>query len=365
MIYIVIFIILLFLTTIDLYNSKLRYFSYFLSVSILIIFGSLRWETGADWIPYHSFFILNDSLDKFLDGGFEIGFAYLNYLIKQISDSYSVMLFVVTSIALLSKSIFVLKKIDYVVFVIFGFYCFFLGDSFPVRQSMSVGILLASTIFIIDKNKIYFLLCVLLAATIHVTSLFFIFAYPIFHLRWSNRKIIFLFLVCILIGFLKLPIVVLSKIGGLGDLGFVTSKLLYYLEDGADQNNLNNPINFIVSLIRRLLVFTPFFLCRKRCEAYDPNYNGYLNLLCFGNAIFFAFCTSIEVFIRMGAYFYIYEIFLLSIILKVYWKTKAGAWVYLLLILYFCIKLYGALSVFWDLYVPYYTIFENVPRIMH
>ncbi|OMQ09849.1 EpsG family protein [[Flexibacter] sp. ATCC 35103] len=365
MIYILIFFILLLFTTISLYNSKLRYILYFLSVFILIIFGSLRWETGADWIPYNNFFLLNDSLDKFLEGGFEIGFAYLNYFVKSFSDSYSVMLFVVSSIALLSKSIFVLKKSDNIVFVIFGFYCFFLGDSFPVRQAMAVGILLASTIFIIDRKKIFFLLCVCLAATIHVTSLFFIFAYPIFHLKWSNKKIIYLFLVCIFIGFIKLPIVILSKLSNVGDLGFVTAKLLYYLEDGADQNTLDNPINFIVSLIRRLLVFTPLFLCRKRCEAYDPNYNGYLNLLCFGNAIFFAFCTSIEVFIRMGAYFYIYEIFLLAIILKVYWPTKAGSWVYLLLILYFCIKLYGALSAYWDLYVPYYSIFEYVPRSMH
>ncbi|PAM94251.1 hypothetical protein B4N84_14380 [Flavobacterium sp. IR1] len=365
MIYIVIFLILLLLSTIDLYNSKLRYFSYFFGVFLLIIFGSLRWETGADWIPYSNFFLLSDGLDKYLEGGFEIGFAYLNYVVKSFSDSYSVMLCVVSSIALLSKSIFVLRKSENIVFIIFGFYCFFLGDSFPVRQSMSVGILLASTIFIIDRKIIPFLLCIALSSTIHVTSLFFVFAYPIFHVRWSNKKIIYLFLICILVGLLKLPIVLLSKLSNFGDLGFVTSKLLFYLEEGAEQNTLDNPVNFIVSLIRRLLVFTPLFLCRKRCEIYDPNYNGYLNLLCFGNAIFFAFCTSIEVFIRMGAYFYIYEIFLLAIILKVYWPTKAGSWVYLLMILYFCIKLYGALSAYWDLYVPYYSIFEYVPRTMH
>jgi hypothetical protein len=362
MIYILIFLIFLLLTTIDLFNSKLRYFSYFICAVILIIFGTLRWETGPDWLSYKNFFILNESLDNYLDGGFEIGFTYLNYFVKNFSESYSVMLFFICSIALLSKSIFVLKKIDNVVFVIFGFYCFFLGDSFPVRQSMAVGILLMSTVFIIDKKKIYFLLCVVLAATIHITALFFIFAYPIFHLRWSNKKIIYFFLGSILIGLIKLPILVLSKLSSVGDLGFVTSKLLYYLEDGADQNTLNNPVNFIVSMIRRLLIFTPLFLCRKRCETYDPNYRGYLNLLCFGNAIFFTFCTSIEVFIRMAVYFFIYEIFLLAIILKVYWPTKAGVWVYMLLVFYFGIKLYGVLSAFWDLYIPYYSIFEYVPR---
>jgi hypothetical protein len=61
---------------------------------ILIILSGLRWETGADWQSYYIFFKINNTWNEYKNGPFEILYAFLNYAVKTLFNSYSIFLLI-------------------------------------------------------------------------------------------------------------------------------------------------------------------------------------------------------------------------------------------------------------------------------
>ena len=58
------------------------------------LFQSLRWKTGTDWTSYYDFFIHSNNSVWREEAGFELGYTYLNQLIRCFSSSFTIFLFV-------------------------------------------------------------------------------------------------------------------------------------------------------------------------------------------------------------------------------------------------------------------------------
>ena len=167
-------------------------------VCLFTLFRGLRWEVGTDWEQYLNIFLYSEwsnifSLKRELDDIMEPGYIVLNVLVKTLGGGYTSFLLLTNFVILYSYFRLVVKCRDY---PIYSFASILLSVGFfPVRQNLSVAILLFYYQYIKKRKFISFLLVVLLAASIHYFALIFLFMYVL-----SDKRITLKMSCCILLG---------------------------------------------------------------------------------------------------------------------------------------------------------------------
>lgn len=142
--------------------------------------------------------------------GRNFGFLWLMKAVCHITDGdFQLFLFIVAVVIEVCVAILIyryspLPWLSYAMWNCLGFYVF--GFS-AVKQSLSMAILMLSYICIIEKKPKTFVVCTLLAATIHLPALAFLPAYPISKLKLNFKTIIGYVVSAITIFVLREPIV--------------------------------------------------------------------------------------------------------------------------------------------------------------
>lgn len=327
-------------------------------ILVLMLFGSIRWQTGTDWNNYYNYFVDNKALDEFNTGKFETGYALLNYFIKTISHSYTTFLFVFIVMVIGIKASYLFSYHEFLLISLLCFYSFYIGDMFATRQALAISFTFLSTQYIIRKEFYKFLICVLLAMSFHITAFVFLPAYWIFHRHYSNRTTIVFLLASIAFGITNLPNLILSQAEAFGN-NMATYKVFFYLQNEVTNENVSKGIFLLFGYGRRILLLPVLLYYRQTLAAKEKNFDGLLNLFVFGNALYFIFSQALPVFGRASGYFVIYEIILLCSCLYLA-KDKATLYfIYILIVLYCLFRLTYALFTYWDLFYPYYSIFSN------
>ncbi|WPU95799.1 EpsG family protein [Mucilaginibacter sabulilitoris] len=360
MIYIVIFFFLAFTSLLDLVvtSKVIRYGFLLCTFIILAIVAGMRWEVGPDWESYHSFFV---DYEQYRDGVYinmlEPGYTFLNGLIKAIGGNYTTFLFFIAILTIgLKYSIFTRHpRITFV--VIFFYYCYYLADVASTRQFTSLSITLLSSIFIIKRRPVLFVLCVILATSIHISSIAFLAAYWIYHKNFSKRTLAIVLCGTFVLGFLNVSGLMLGKvIGLLGSSSIYAEKLLKYSESGVDSTVGNPYISFLLGALKRAVIIPFLFYYRERIDSKDHDiYRGYLNLLIMGNAIYFLFIISFPEVTRLSVSYLYFEIFLLGFALISIKDRNLKMVVFLLMILFGGFRLYSFMAPYMNLYIPYKT----------
>jgi hypothetical protein len=374
LLYLIIFILLAVIGILDFIkvDRLLKRALYILILGGFILLGGIRWKTGTDWNSYHYFFATGYSWESFNVYAFETGYTILNFLVKQLTDSYTVFLFCLSFLVIGVKGIAFTKYTNSLLILSLAYFCFFLGDIFSVRQQVAVSLCFVGVIFIMNKKPILFISTILLAFQFHNSVLIFLLAYWIFNLNLSNNWLLSIILVAILLGFsgvfepiLKLFNLLLGSIDGTS-ASRISDKVSYYAENKDLSDNMGKGTTLLIGVIRRC-VFIPIYLYfRKKCEAKNPHYKGFLNLFIFGNVIYFIFATTLLVMVRATIYFIAFEMIMLVILLESIESKRLKFLLYLIVVLYCGLKLYINLSSYWDLFIPYNTIFdENITRTLH
>lgn len=345
---------------------------FLLELVILVTLGTIRWKTGTDWVPYATYFVDYDTWQQFNTGAFESGWALLNFLVKQVTDNYTGFLLVLTALSVFIKAYTIKQNSHYLLITLLAYLCFFLGDIFAVRQTLAVSFCVLGINFIIKRQPFLFLLCVFLAANIHNTAAIFIFAYWLFYARVSNTVIIGLMIVAIAVGVSGILSSLLAPFNFLfeaigGDTGNRMSTKLGIYAKGTDlSNSLSKGTVLLIGILRRSFFIPVYLLMRRQCEAADKRYTGFLNLFIFGNLVYFVFASSLLVFVRATIYFIVSEIFLLSILVMAIRSPKIKIVVFSLVVLYCGLKMYYNLNAYWELLVPFHTIFDtNIDRTLY
>jgi hypothetical protein len=366
MLYVAVFLILGIFSLMDIIylERNVRRFFFVVATCILFLLGAFRWETGTDWIPYLEFFQRNFSFDEFNNGLFEIGYVALNFLVKSFTEKYTVFLVVLACITIGFKSFFFYRYTGFFLTALFTFYAFFLGDIFAVRQSIAISFTLWSTKFIAERKFLLFILMLAMATLFHVTAPVFLIAYFIFKKVYSSKFVYWVLFASIIISYTGIVTKALELLGGLGGEGLVMLKLLAYLDSPETNNSeISTGLLLLLGYARRIVLIPVLLYYRRQASLSSKYYNGCLNIFIFGNILYFLFSNSIAVFIRASSYFLIYEVILVSILLQSFQNRVKRYLVFCILFLYAAAKLYFALSTYKDLYIPYYSIFDNyIPR---
>ena len=365
--YIILFLILVAFSFTDyvrfpeIYRKLLLIFGCVFVFLVFWAFASFRWETGTDWEPYY------DTFNYFSEAhiiNFEPGYIALIFFIKKYTSNYSVFLTVFSFLCLTLKFSFFFKyHKDFFFTLVLLFFCYYFADIFAVRQNLAISLTLFSTIFIIRKQPIFFFITVLLATSIHYSSMLYFFAYYIYWCKISDKKFYYIAAFCVAFGLIGIGGIILDIIlKVLGVDGFIGAKINNYLnEDSGVANTTSSPVvMYLLGVIKRFIFIPLFTYVKNRSQQKFTNFQGYFNLYMIGNIIYFLFAKDLSVFSRASVPFLFFEIFLISYVLF-YFKSakKMMIPVFVIMMIFSWIRFNALVNSYYELYVPYNSIFDD------
>jgi hypothetical protein len=336
-----------------------------ISVVFLLIFWAmawLRWERGTDWMNYLDFFNTNTiDFETATGSGYEWGFGAINYLVHLVTDDYTVLLFILSTVLFMAAGAAILKSSRRPIVATLVFFCCNVGFIFFTRQGIAVVFALLAAGYIVRGSKWGFLLSVLAGALFHYSILVFLPAWWIYRLRIKTPH----FVVVIVCGIVLAVAVSRMAVGALSGLpGFVGVKLAGYLESGtADFEGFGQSVYRVLAggLFNRggLLLLAMLVVGRRRGE--DECANGMINLYAF-NLILFLMMAPIAVSLtRFASYYDALAVFLIPVLYD-HVRRRSNRWLLAsFLTLYLAYRLfYGALGgLYGELFVPYNSVFTK------
>lgn len=267
---------------------------------IFLLLALRHWSMGVDLGYYSketggyviSFKILNRySWDKILHLkaflNYEKGYIIFNKLVGSIHNDKQFFLGVCAFINIAVVAIFINKKsklplLSWITFTgLPVFLIFFSG----MRQCLAISITMLSTYWIEKKKPIKFVLTVLLAWTFHASSILFLAAYPMYHIKLTDiKKAAFVIMI---------PAVYMMK----GVLFPILSRIL---KDDVEVENTGAGMLFVIFIgIYLVLIFLNSYTKKKE--------DGYINLFYIA-CVCQAFSGLNQLVVRVGYYFMIYLI---------------------------------------------------------
>lgn len=336
------------------YNKKI-FIIIFLMIIYIIISG-LRWN-NPDWIVYYPFFMNNYSLDGFWYGNIPIdkGFGLINFIVKFFTDEYSILLFILAIIIIGLKINFILNFSMFPLLSILFWFGTYMGDIFFVRQALAISITLIAFKYIVKKKFLYFIFWTVIASTIQISVLPFIFAYFIFHLKIKIRYLILGIFMSIIVGRLLDTSFLLNIAGILNimpDADRLNEKLDLYMNIGTDDGDF-----LLVGYIRRMLFLPIELWAVTKLEKIDNRYRGCINLIVIGYIIYFLLGNvSPTIASRISTAFYFYEIITIPAIFLLLKNINIKLIFFFILLIYSLIKYIYIINLYPDIYIPYTNI---------
>lgn len=322
---------------------------------IIYVLSFIRWESGTDWENYYSYFINANARSE---AEMEYGYHYLNKLCRGITDSYSFLLFVVaTCIFYLLYPIFV--RTEYPLLTYLLFYSSTFGYLLFVRQSLAVAIILFSYIFIYNKRSKPFFICVLLASTIHISSLA---ALPIYYLYNKKIKFKYIFIAFII---LLLYSIYFSSTNFLRNFPLANDYLLTkiniyldYAEYGKeDVYAYSSTQSIIRHLLKRVFLIIPIVLFYRKGIVKDLKFRGYLNIYIYSSFLYLFFAPISINMTRLTTGIELVDIFLYPYVLMYVNRKSNILFMLLLILLMSFLKFQSNMGQYPEIFSSYKTVF--------
>lgn len=361
MIYWILFFTLSFLSWVNInFFSKEKVAGlFFVMVLVFFSLSFLRWERGTDWSSYYVVFL---SSAHHLSPEYEIGFGYLNYFIRNLTDSFTVLLFVSGLILYLPKYSVVYKYSKFPIFSLWVYFATGFGDIFFVRQNIAVAITFISILFIIRRRPIYFILTVIIAACFHLSALAFLVAYKIYYLELSKKaKFILCFAVLLVILIVSLSQNLLFNLFARAD-AVLLLKFATYFNSSVDQSSGTGSPMFILikGVLNRVLILLTISFISKWIPDFRSDMKGFMNIYTAG-IVFFALTAILSPSLgRIGFYFFSVEGILIANMFSVKYTSQNKTILFIVIFVYLFVRFYGALyGEFSELYLPYNTVWDQ------
>ncbi len=295
-------------------NVNLNFILFLSSFVLLLVFIGLRDQTGSDWNYYLDFY---NSLGGFeVENNFEIGYYLFSKTFSLWGLDYKIYLFLCTLIYLVIF-FYVFFKNKYSSLLVVLFYSSnLLALMGQARQVLAVALCVLAGQFLLNGKKKYFIAMVLFASIFHKSALIFLLAYfsPIY--KYKNIHLALLvsiafFFEMISIDFNKSAVYISNY------FPVIASQLIAYISSPE-----NSPIFFVEDPVIKILLFAKrilfgllFIYCTKFIERFKNEYTFYLNNYLISLIIFlFLYGAFPAIAVRLSLYFYIYDIFLISLI---------------------------------------------------
>ena len=288
----------------------------------LVLISGLRSDIGDTYFYKHSFSI-NNYTWEFVKTQKDIGFGILQMMLKKYSSDPQILVF---TTALITNVLIVSVLYHYSRMIELATYVYITGGLFLVsmngiRQVFAAAIVFTATKFLIEGDWKKYILVVLFASTFHESALVLI---PIYFLvrykAWSKATLfLLLFAIAIVLGFNQFSSLLFSA---LQDSQYGQYK--NFQEGGA--NIIRVAVNGAPLLIA--------FLGRDKLRKIFPQSDFIVNMAMVG-FVFMVISTKNWIFARFSIYFDLYQLILISWIIKLFREKDQRLAYYILLICYF------------------------------
>lgn len=340
--------------TIFLYNrneSIVNNICYIILGAILVFIAAFRDRIGFDWYSYmfyHSLITTNDlgMIDLVRHTNMEPGFILLNMI-----TPFALFVFAIAVISVTTKlwSINKYSEAKYISLLMYFSGIFFFFDMSGIRQGLAISVLLISLKFVLDKKLIYFLICVAVASSFHLSAVFFI---PLYFLnaREVSRKVMYIVTAgAFVFSFINL-IPIAEFFTEFIPIWSFRHRIGYYLQS-------QEQVSYTLSLIKRiafLVIFVEFFRIK--------NVKDRLALICLNGywlsiVILGAFSSIPTIASRGVAVLYILQIFVFAILFRRSEKLVFKFAIFAIVVALSINTMYGIFTHDMVWFIPYNSIF--------
>lgn len=296
-------------------------FLVFCAMTTLILVSGLRNNIGDTFAYMHSYATLTFSWET-IKSEKDIGFNIYQMFLQNFSHDPQLLIFVT---ALITNVLIVLVLYKYARMFELSLYVYITGGMFltsmnGIRQFLAAAIVFAATKYIFEGNWKKYILIILLASTVHQTALILI---PIYFIvrkeAWSKQT--YILLVCavlIVIGFNQFMDALFAVIEN-----SQYSEYKNFSEGGA------NILRVIVYAVPIILAY----LGKDRLRELFPKSDAVVNMSILG-LVFMIISTQNWIFARFSIYFGLYQLILISWVVKLFTKKDQKLIYYGILLFY-------------------------------
>lgn len=277
----------------------------FLPITLLVTLRSVGFDYDAYESAFNTLHYLSLS-EIFSSIQFEPGYVLLNI----IAPNFIFLLAVFGLITLLFKFQFIAKisplpVVSLLILFLGSLLNFEMGQ---IRQAFAMSVLLFATQFF-STSKPKFIGAFIIAVFFHYSAIIFLFIFflPKKIIKWYYYLILIIFAFVLYFTLERFIFLIADFLPGFGG-----TKLLLYYEMEKGKVNISIPI-----LLIKLILLTLFYMLKpKILESKDPMYELIFNIYFLSLFIYIAFAFFSQISGRGGAYFGIFEIVLIPIILN-------------------------------------------------
>ncbi|MES9697316.1 EpsG family protein [Bacillus sp. JJ927] len=293
----------------------------------LVLVSGFRNNIGDTYFYMHAFKVTDFNWENVQDSK-NIGFSILQMILKMYTNDPQVLIFIT---ALITNILIVAVLYKYSQMIELSLYVYIASGMYlvsmnGVRQYLTAAIIFAATKYILDGNWKKYFLIVLFASTFHQSALVLI---PIFFVirrkAWSTITFILLFFaVLIVIGFNQFAEVLFATIGD-SQYGHYKD----FQEGGAN-------------ILRVAVEATPLilaFIGRHKLRELFPQSDYIVNMALLG-LVFMIISTQNWIFARFSIYFGLYQLILISWVVKLFTRKDQKIIYYSILVFYFIYFIY-------------------------
>lgn len=293
----------------------------------LILISGLRANIGDTYF-YKHIYEINDFTWEYVSAQKDIGFGLLQMLLQKISDDPQIMIF---TTALITNILIISVLMKYSRMFELSTYVYITGGLFlismnGIRQVLAAAIIFTATKYLIEGNWMKYFFIVFLASLFHQSALVLI---PIFFIvrykAWSKATYILLFFsIIVVIGYDQFSSLLFSAIEDT-QYGHYSE----FQEGGA------NILRVAVDAVPLLIAF----LGREKLREIFPSSDFIVNMALIG-FIFMIISTQNWIFARFSIYFTLYQLILISWVVKLFKDRNQRFIYYSLIICYFLYYFY-------------------------
>jgi len=277
--------------------------------SMWFIMTNRAMTVGADTNDYYNGFIRVQSLrwNRIIDFSvknvlynFERGYVIFSKAFTMFSTSYTAFLGLV-SFVMLAPLYFVIRKyspypyLSVILFITLGFFHF---DMTGIRQGMAVSLTFIAYYTLDCKKYVKFILLVLLASTIHTSSIIFLSAIFLRKVKINRFKILLFYGTALLVYIYRIPIY---------------SQAIIIMDEG--KKFASNTGAYTLYLVVLLAITAAFFLYKQTIKSSNQNLD-LIYTLCAISVLLMTFNTVSWWALRLTLYYYIYMILLIPYVIK-------------------------------------------------
>jgi transmembrane protein EpsG len=295
----------------------------------LILVAGLRANIGDTGAYKHSF-IINKFTWGYVLSQKDIGFGILQMILKRFTENPQILLIVTALITNLLIAITIYKysrliDLSLFVYITSGF---FITSMNGIRQCLAAAIVFAATRYLIEGRWKRYFFIVLFASTFHATVLVLIPIYFIVRRKAWTKTTFFLIALSVFI------------VLGFNEFSSILFSALENTQYGGYKDFAEGGANVIRVAVEGAPLMIAFF-GREKLRAIMPNSDIFVNMSVI-SLIFMIISTQNWIFARFSIYFTLYQIILISWVVKLFHERNQRLIYLVIIICYFLYHYYDS-----------------------